>query len=171
MKIHPTHTTDRIFYLSIGLALLNLLLVTFILPESVSTEERQRRAEQAAAAREQKRLEGAGFLRSVRDSIVAFFSPLALFLPKTRGGEVHWSDYKDWNLTCLAIAMFCYLLTLVSSPRIIASRFLTGRFSGPIPAQVCLCAEGLPVGLHRVGLLYLCHGRRPSFPPALCPPP
>ncbi|EJD49683.1 MFS general substrate transporter [Auricularia subglabra TFB-10046 SS5] len=110
VKLHPSHTTDRVFYLSICLALVNLVILLLFVPESVSREERERRQAERQAAKEQAR--GQGFLVSIGKSISSFFSPLGLFIPKARGGEVTWSHYKDWNLTCLAIALFCYLLTV-----------------------------------------------------------
>lgn len=167
VKLHPKHTSDQVFYLSICLAMINLTLVMLVVPESVSPEERQRRHDLAAAAKEQKRLEGAGLWRSIRDAVSSFFAPLGLFIPKTRGGEVHWSDYKDWNLTCLAIALFCYLLTVVRLDS------LCGAFKGPdarilgfVPDQVCLCEERVSLGLRATWLLHLCDGRSPRDSPA-----
>ncbi|KAH7106522.1 MFS general substrate transporter [Auriculariales sp. MPI-PUGE-AT-0066] len=106
IALHPAKTTDSAFQLAVMLGVLNLILLVTLIPESVTQETRQTNK----AARETE--QSVGPVKTFQRSIGSFFAPLELFMPKTRGGEVSWSDYKDWNMTCLAIAMFCYLLTV-----------------------------------------------------------
>lgn len=113
--MHPVQSVTCVFWVAIFCSFVNLILVTFVFPESLSKE---RRAKNALAAAERgveiagaepgnakKDGTGLGFLR-------AFFSPLGLFLPQVvedAGGHLR----KDWNLTYLAMAMFGYMLAMV----------------------------------------------------------
>ncbi|KAK7050939.1 hypothetical protein VNI00_005051 [Paramarasmius palmivorus] len=128
-----THTgqgksVTEVFWLAICCSFLNLILVTFLFPESLSKEQRAAAAEQYRLSRNQKGKDRAARMSESSQSddsailsatddesgqskggiIRDYFSPLALFLPviiteTTAHGIV---QRKDWSLTYLALCMF-----------------------------------------------------------------
>ncbi|KAJ7158716.1 hypothetical protein C8R46DRAFT_1165058 [Mycena filopes] len=118
---HPgqpqAQTVTSAFWVAIALQFINLCLVLFVFPESVTQEQRDL-ARGKNKGKAPDRSSGNGTLDAVAEEPVAksggiirdFLSPLAIFLPVpilvdgTR-------KRQDWSLTLLACAMFGYMLS------------------------------------------------------------
>ena len=105
---HSGHSVTAVFWVAIIAQLLNFLVAFCVFPESL---EKARRKEQPSTdgntlqtfSKDQKR----GFIRSLITS-------LDVFAPKRKiyaNGRVR----RDWNMTFIALALFGYLLSAVSS--------------------------------------------------------
>uniref|UniRef100_A0A0W0EXW5 MFS general substrate transporter n=1 Tax=Moniliophthora roreri TaxID=221103 RepID=A0A0W0EXW5_MONRR len=123
-------SVTEVFWLAICCSFLNLLLVTFVLPESLSKEQRAAAAEQHRLLRNTKG-KGRGIPQSSESSeldhgsdagtdehancgmIRSLLSPLALFLPATvtETTASGMRKRKDWSLTYLALCMFLVMLS------------------------------------------------------------
>ncbi|KAJ7126951.1 major facilitator superfamily domain-containing protein [Mycena epipterygia] len=109
-----------VFWVAIGCSFINLCLVLFVFPESITQEQRDLACgKNKGKARDQP----AGALVSVEETaedeeapantgiIRNFLSPLALFLPVPIFVDGSARKRKDWSLTLLAGAMFGYMLS------------------------------------------------------------
>lgn len=112
---HPIQSVTSVFWVSILLSFINVLLMTFVFPESLTKDKRAVKDVPAvnaeavdASQSDGKTANSWAGARIVR----AFLAPLAIFLPKvivSPGG----TSRKDWNLTFLALAMFGSMLSTV----------------------------------------------------------
>jgi len=136
LAIRHTTNTIEVFYVSVALSLINILLVCLVLPESLTASKRAELKARAESLQEAVRIKGiereriralaeelgdgsgkymfggGGPLRSLKRTAKSLLGPLALFLPykKSSGGK---APRRDWNLTILAISLSLYLLTMV----------------------------------------------------------
>lgn len=87
-------------------SLVNLFLVAFVFPESLSASKRAVRRE--VEAEERKTCASA----TVGSFLWCFVAPLMVFAPKVR--DTHGAGRRrDWSITFLALALFAYMLSLV----------------------------------------------------------
>ncbi|QRW18375.1 major facilitator superfamily transporter [Rhizoctonia solani] len=105
------------FRSSITLGVLNLVLVLFFLPESLTKEQRiALAANRASLASEARKPENGGPIRRitgyVTGAVRGTFEPMAILLPRKRKSQGQAVSGNDWNLTYLAIALSLYLLTI-----------------------------------------------------------
>lgn len=111
--LRTVHTTTAVFCFSSVCASINIFLLLFVFPESLSPEARTHNTEAAEEARTKalQTAEGKGGLwRSVKVSVKDFFEPLRILGPRPR----QYSRGQDWSLTLLAMAVFIFQLTVVS---------------------------------------------------------
>ncbi|KAF8704746.1 MFS general substrate transporter, partial [Rhizoctonia solani] len=105
------------FRSSITLGVLNLVLVLFFLPESLTKEQRiALAANRASLASEARKPENGGPIRRitgyVTGAVRGTFEPMAILLPRKRKSQGQAVSGNDWNLTYLAISLSLYLLTI-----------------------------------------------------------
>lgn len=151
-----------VFWTAVFFSLVNLLLVTFVFPESLPKEKRLKSSSTAgsrgADKGKQRAVEvdqsagtsGAGHglednQATVRQGVIArFLSPLRIFLPvilTTPAGRRR----ADWSLTLLACTLFIAYLSSVSAPH--DSQVLhINSLSGSVSAQISLCWSCLWLG-------------------------
>lgn len=111
--LRNTGRTTPVFFTSVALATLNWIFVLFVMPESLTPEVREKNIKlgnQRRAASHANAPEKVGFWRTLRKSGRAFVEPLIIFAPVQR----QQGRGLDWTLTLLAIAMFCFQLSVVS---------------------------------------------------------
>ncbi|PPQ99088.1 hypothetical protein CVT24_009355 [Panaeolus cyanescens] len=108
LLIRTTQTTLSVFYFAAGMHILYTFLIWFILPESLSKEQRQKSMEKyleelSDSAEERERNPTVGFFIKIK-KVFAFLSPISVFLPhKEKNANPLKKARKDWNLTLLAI--------------------------------------------------------------------
>jgi hypothetical protein len=105
-------------------SLLNFCFLLFVIPESVSQEQRDRAAGRTLQEITVVAVAGEEALRdpespnkfriTIPRIIKTFFSPFAIFLPVPVFIEGSTRKRKDWSLTLLTCALFGYLLSAVS---------------------------------------------------------
>lgn len=105
---HPIPSVTNVFWVAICCNAVNLLLVAFVFPESLSEEKKRAAREKNAAKKATDVAAGksGGMIGFFRD----FLKPLAIFLPKKSelpGGKTR----TNWDLTFLACALFGYFLS------------------------------------------------------------
>ncbi|KAF8520258.1 MFS general substrate transporter [Hysterangium stoloniferum] len=108
--LRRTHVTTFVFYVSAICAAINFFLVLFVFPESLNAEARARNIKAADELNVRARQDAAdktGLWRSTKFAVQTFISPLEVFAPVQR---LHGRG-KDWSLTLLAIAYFCFHLS------------------------------------------------------------
>jgi Major Facilitator Superfamily len=136
-NLHPIQNVTSVFWTAIFCSFINLLLTTFVFPESLPKEKRQGTAVVARDAEGDDSPES----HDKRDRdwvglgiIKGFLSPLAIFLPKVVQG-VEGRGKKDWSLTFLALALFGYMLSTVC---LIRPWVITGSHTaiGPVSSQI-----------------------------------
>ncbi|KAJ7773321.1 major facilitator superfamily-domain-containing protein [Mycena metata] len=118
---HPgepqAQTVTSAFWVAIGLQFINLCLVAFVFPESVTKEQRDLARGKSKGKTPDRT--GNSTLEDVAEEPVAksggiirnFLSPLAIFLPVPIFVDGSTRKRKDWSLTLLAFAMFGYMLS------------------------------------------------------------
>jgi hypothetical protein len=115
VDVHPIQSVTSVFWVAIFFSFINVILTTFVFPESLPKEKRQAKTalardagEDASSGAHDKRPKdwvGLGIVKG-------FLSPLALFLPKVVP-NVEGRVKRDWSLTFLALALFGYMLSTV----------------------------------------------------------
>lgn len=104
-------TVTPVFWIAMLCSLVNLLLIFFVIPESLGKERRRARREAEAAAKVsalvEREVQGFKAGGGIPSAIKSLFMPLSVFLPKKR------ASHMDWNMTFLALALFGYLLSSV----------------------------------------------------------
>lgn len=111
--LRNTHKTTPVFFTSSVFASINVFLLLFIFPESLSAELQARNVEAAKEARS-KALQGSrgkmGIWRSVKVSVKALIEPVGILGPRPR----RHGRGQDWSLTLLAISLCACFLAFVS---------------------------------------------------------
>ncbi|KAF8520540.1 major facilitator superfamily domain-containing protein [Gautieria morchelliformis] len=109
--LRNTHTTTAVFYASSLCASINIFLLLFVFPESLSPATRARNIEAAREVRN-KALQGPkgkkGLWRSVKVAVKAFIEPIGILGPKPR----QHGRGRDWSLTLLAMSLFTFFLSV-----------------------------------------------------------
>lgn len=116
---HPLQSVNSVFWVSITCSFINFLLVSFVIPESLSASRRaanRKGKSRAVETSEDNSNYGEGNV--IAGILKNLFSPLALFFPsdipvavKVAGeAQVRIRRRKDWGLTLLAIALALHML-------------------------------------------------------------
>jgi hypothetical protein len=109
-------TTITLFALAIAIALTNLALVLFIVPESLSPSRRLSYV--ASPVVQQLQQQRKGFVsrtsEALRNVASQFLRPAALFIPP----KLEALRIRDWNLTLTGAALFLYVLADVGHIRV-----------------------------------------------------
>ncbi|KAI5998873.1 major facilitator superfamily domain-containing protein [Pisolithus albus] len=116
---HPLQSVNSVFWVSITCSFVNFLLVSFVIPESLSASRRaanRKGKSRAVETSEDNSNYGEGNV--VAGIFKNLFSPLALFFPsdipvvvRVAGeAQVRIRRRKDWGLTLLAIALALHML-------------------------------------------------------------
>ena len=106
-------TVTSVFYVAATASLINFILALFLFPESLSKKKAKVAAAEATNASITRRSNALVQDAPAQSAIARFLSPCALFLPQTVTGP-NGTQYKDWNMTFLALVLFAHLLSLVS---------------------------------------------------------
>jgi len=110
-KVHngsPSVTT--VFYVAAFCSFVNLFLVLFVFPESIGKRNAKGKEVQLAPSPEPDSEDQSLESNRSRSWFAQIVSSLSLFVPKkipTADGGYR----RDWNLTVLGVALFCYLLS------------------------------------------------------------
>lgn len=112
-----------VFYLAVLCSLINVLLVLFVIPESLSKEQREcaqtdyrveRSSKGKGRATDEEGASSSDGSKTRPGVIHTFLSPLALFLPtKVTDGT---RTVTDWSLSILGIGLFAVTLSTASLP-------------------------------------------------------
>lgn len=116
---HPLQSVNSVFWVSITCSFVNFLLVSFVIPESLSASRRasnRKGKSRAVETSEANTNDGEGNIAT--GILKNLLSPLAVFLPsdipvavRVAGeGQVRIRRRKDWSLTLLAIALALNML-------------------------------------------------------------
>jgi hypothetical protein len=123
------YSVIEVFWVAVACSFVNLVLVLFVLPESLS-EEKQRKARKDAswkgkASASVTEMENTGPIEDAAKPptggiLESFLNPLMVFLPAPVDVPGRRRRY-DWSLTFLACALFGYMLSTVSVYRCLSS--------------------------------------------------
>ncbi|KAI8989675.1 major facilitator superfamily domain-containing protein [Trametes punicea] len=106
-----------VFYIAAALHFVYALLIWFVIPESLSAQERQAaRIRHAVEEAEYRAAHSHGGARVLLKRMFAFLTPLALFLPVelNEGGSPSKGKRRDWSL-CLVVAAYGFTISLMGS--------------------------------------------------------
>lgn len=122
MNLNRRSTNETLFAASVAVAVVNLFLIIFILPESLLPERRlgsnfsfTRHRESSVSseevARDKSRWHALMYRlkKFIRNLLIR---PISIFFPKKLDGG---RKGYDWNLTLVGVAQFIYILSIVSS--------------------------------------------------------
>jgi hypothetical protein len=111
-RVPPVQSVTSVFWVAIFCSGINVLLATFVFPESLPSAVKTCGPQVADG---EVSLEGCNKKTKDRMGVgvaKGLFSPLAIFLPKVVQGAAG-KKTKDWSLTFLALALFGYMLSTV----------------------------------------------------------
>ncbi|KAF9243507.1 major facilitator superfamily domain-containing protein [Melanogaster broomeanus] len=118
---HPLRSVNSVFWVAITCSFVNLLLVLFVFPESLSPARQaanrkgKNRTVEVHEPASSGKVEGRWIIARI---LTGLLSPLRVLLPsdvpvaRAAGGEMPGRSRtrKDWSLTFLALSLFCHLL-------------------------------------------------------------
>ncbi|KDQ59197.1 hypothetical protein JAAARDRAFT_655672 [Jaapia argillacea MUCL 33604] len=108
-KLHTTPTVATVFWISVLFEFVNVLLVIFVFPESLTRAKRNAAGKQRDTDGNDLEEENTGSSGKSSGGVMTiirnFLSPLAIFLPYKKEGK-----RANWNLTWVAVSLFLYLL-------------------------------------------------------------
>lgn len=128
LNLNHRSTNETLFAASIAVALVNLFLIIFILPESLLPESRlgsnffSRQRESSVSSEEVARDKSSWHVfvyrlkKFIRNLLIR---PISIFFPKKLEGRKGY----DWNLTLVGVAQFIYILSIVSFVSLGCSRW------------------------------------------------
>jgi MFS family permease len=119
-------TVTAVFWVAVCCSFINILLLLFIFPESLSVEKRLKartengkgKARASGSSTQDENTNDSNISHESPDSragiLVTFLRPLGIFLPARVQFEVPGRGVqtkRDWSLTWLALALFGYMLS------------------------------------------------------------
>lgn len=124
MNLDHRSTNETLFAFAIAFALVNLVLIVFVLPESLQPDRRlgsdftytTHRGESNPSPEDvarEKSVFHVFALRSKKFFRNLLIRPISIFFPKKLSGG---RKGYDWNLTLVGVAQFIYILSIVRCP-------------------------------------------------------
>lgn len=105
---HSGHSVTAVFWVAIVAQMLNFLVAFCVLPESLEKAKlKEQSLSDGNAVQTPTKDQKPGFIRSLMTSFVVFAPKRKVYA----SGRVR----RDWNMTFIALALFGYLLSAVSS--------------------------------------------------------